>query len=89
ILTAVYRTTMEGTLPLSLPAAMREPASETLTAAVEIARTLPKMESAVLLEEAHNAFTYAFEVTAAVSTFGSIVAAILAGALLRHVRRQN
>jgi hypothetical protein len=56
---------------------------------VEIARTLPKMESAVLLEEAHNAFTYAFEVTAAVSTFGSIVAAILAGALLRHVRRQN
>ncbi|MFA5899854.1 MAG: MFS transporter, partial [Hyphomicrobium sp.] len=53
ILTAVYRTTMEGTLPLSLPAAMREPASETLTAAVEIARTLPKMEGALLLEEAH------------------------------------
>jgi DHA2 family multidrug resistance protein-like MFS transporter len=76
---------MEG-LSLPIPVGALEGASDTLAGAVEIARGLPAEEGANLLVAAHEAFTYAFEVTAAVSAGCAVLAAIIAGALLRNVR---
>lgn len=83
ILTVVYRHTMEAA---SLPAVaehMREGAVETLAGAIEASRTLPAGDGAELLVAAHSAYTYAIEVTAAVSAGCALLAAFIAAALLR------
>lgn len=86
VLTVVYRKTMEDALLPAIPAPVMETASETLAGAIAVAHTLPAADAAALLEHAKEAFTYAFEVTAAVSTVCAIIAAVLAAFLLRSIR---
>jgi DHA2 family multidrug resistance protein-like MFS transporter len=83
ILTVVYRKTMEAaSLPI-IPGPVRKGALETLSGTVDASRALPAAEAEQLLAAAHGAYTYAFEVTAAVSAACAILAALIAGFLLR------
>lgn len=86
ILTVVYRSIMERTPLPAMPDALREGASETLGGAIVAAQTLSQDAAAQLLIASHQAYIYAFEVTAAVSTVCALLAAAIAGALLRNVR---
>lgn len=83
ILTAVYRKSMEAAALPDIPAALREGAAETLGGAVGAAQALAAADGAELLSAAHQAYTYAFEVTAAVSAGCALLAAFIAAALLR------
>ncbi|MFN3624801.1 MAG: MFS transporter [Hyphomicrobium sp.] len=86
ILTVVYRKTMEAaSLPI-IPGPVRKGALETLSGTVDASRALPAAEAEQLLAAAHEAYTYAFEVTAAVSAACAILAALIAGFLLRGTR---
>ena len=67
----------------TIPVPVRKGALETLSGTVDASRALPAAEAAQLLAAAHEAYTYAFEVTAAVSAGCAILAALIAGFLLR------
>jgi DHA2 family multidrug resistance protein-like MFS transporter len=84
ILTVVYRKAMEAVNLPSIPAPFREGAVESLSGTIVAANALPPADSARLLAEAHTAFTYAFEVISGVSAGCAVLAAIIAGLLLRH-----
>jgi DHA2 family multidrug resistance protein-like MFS transporter len=86
VLTVVYRKIMEGTALPPIPDALREGALETLGGAIVAAHTLTQDAAAQLLIASHQAYIYAFEVTAAVSAGCAVLAAFIAGALLRNVR---
>lgn len=86
ILTVAYRTNMEGAALPAMSEPWREHAVEALGGAIAAARTLPAADGAALVVAANEAFTYAFEVIAGVSAACTIVAAVIAGALLRNVR---
>jgi DHA2 family multidrug resistance protein-like MFS transporter len=87
IVTAIYRSVMESAVPSDIPAQSVEVAKDTLGGAVAVAHQLSAESGARLLEVSRAAFVHAFEVTAAVSTVGVILAAILAATLLKSVKR--
>ncbi|WP_072377758.1 MFS transporter [Hyphomicrobium sp. NDB2Meth4] len=89
ILTVVYRTSMEAALLPGVPTAMHEAASETIGGAIAAAQSLSAPAGRELLVVAHAAYTYAFEVTAAVSTACALLAAIVAGLMLPHFRLEH
>ncbi|MEI9902059.1 MAG: MFS transporter [Hyphomicrobium sp.] len=83
IFTVVYRKAMEAaSLPI-IPPQLREGALDTLAGTIEASRALSAADGETLLATAHQAFTYAFEITAAVSAGCAVLAAIIAGFLLR------
>lgn len=83
ILTVVYRKTMEAIALPMISAEARESTLDTLGGTIEAARALPAAEGAKLLAAAHESYTYAFEVTAAVSAGCALLAAFIAGFMLR------
>lgn len=83
ILTLVYRKAMEAAALPIIPAELRQGAIETLGGTIAAARALPAADGARLIATAHEAYTYAFEVTAAVSAGCAVLAALIAGFLLR------
>jgi MFS transporter, DHA2 family, multidrug resistance protein len=81
--TAVYRSAMREAAPHGLPAHAIEAARSTLGGAVAVARQLPEQVGAQLLGTAREAFTHAFELTAAISAVVALATAVLAIVLLR------
>ena len=61
-------------------------AQDTLGGALAVATTLPDPLGADLLDKAREAFVHAFQMTAGISALVALVAAGLAGALLRKAR---
>jgi DHA2 family multidrug resistance protein-like MFS transporter len=89
ILTVVYRTIMEGAPLPPIPEIVRDRAFETLACATQAARELPAPDGAKLISAANAAYTYAFEVTAAVSAVCALMASFIAAFLLRDVGRHT
>jgi DHA2 family multidrug resistance protein-like MFS transporter len=83
--TAVYRGAMWDAVG-SVPPEAREAARSTLGGAVAVAGQLPHGFSAELLGTAREAFTHAFQLTAAISAAVALMTALLAAILLRSVR---
>jgi MFS transporter, DHA2 family, multidrug resistance protein len=86
IVTAIYRGEVGRSLPAGVPADAAEIARGTIGGAVSVAEQLPGAVGTELLDLAREAFARAFETTAAISAVLAIGVAILAAALLRHVR---
>jgi DHA2 family multidrug resistance protein-like MFS transporter len=84
--TAVYRRAMWEAMPGGVPPEAMEAARSTLGGAVAVALQLPQGLSAELLGTAREAFTRAFQLTAAISAAVALMTAFLAMALLRSVR---
>jgi MFS transporter, DHA2 family, multidrug resistance protein len=84
--TAVYRRAMWDAVPASLPPEAMEAARSTLGGAVAVADQLPRGLGTELLGTAREAFTQAFQLTAAISVAVSLMTALLAIVLLRRVR---
>jgi DHA2 family multidrug resistance protein-like MFS transporter len=84
--TAVYRRAMWDAVPASLPPEAMEAARSTLGGAVAVADQLPRGLGTELLATAREAFTQAFQLTAAISVAVSLMTALLAIVLLRRVR---
>jgi DHA2 family multidrug resistance protein-like MFS transporter len=82
---------MENEALVGIPPEAVAAAKDTLGGAVAAAKALPADSAAKLLSTARDGFVYAFEITAAISAIGSLVAAVLAAKLLRRAgeRRQN
>jgi DHA2 family multidrug resistance protein-like MFS transporter len=89
IVTVIYRGAMTGALPAGLTPEAAEAARGTIGGAVSVAGELPAALGAGLMDAARSAFAQAFEVTALIGAAISIGVAILAVALLRHVRAQG
>ena len=86
IVTASYRGAMTGVVVEGVaPQAVRV-AQDTLGGALAIATTLPDPLGADLLDKAREAFVHAFQMAAGISALVALVAAGLAGALLRKAR---
>jgi DHA2 family multidrug resistance protein-like MFS transporter len=84
--TAVYRRVMWDAAPGSISYEAMEAARSTLGGAVTVAEQLPPRLGAELLGTAREAFTQAFQLTAAISAAVVLITAVLATALLRGVR---
>ncbi|MBC7975524.1 MAG: MFS transporter [Myxococcales bacterium] len=82
--TAVYRTRMAAAMPSGVPSDETEIARGTLGGATAVAEGLPEPLGAVLLGSARDAFTQAFEATAAVNAVIVLAAAIGAALMLRR-----
>jgi DHA2 family multidrug resistance protein-like MFS transporter len=91
IVTYIYRGAMTDQPLDGIPPEAIAAAKDTLGGAVAAAKGLSDDASAKLLGTAREAFVYAFEVTAAISAVGSLLAALLAATLLRRAgeRRQD
>jgi DHA2 family multidrug resistance protein-like MFS transporter len=89
IVTVIYRGAMTGALPAGLTPEAAEAARGTIGGAVSVAGELPAALGAGLMDAARSAFAQAFEVTALIGAAISIGVAILAVALLRHVRAEG
>jgi DHA2 family multidrug resistance protein-like MFS transporter len=87
IVTAIYRSAMAGEAMTGIPPYSVEAARDTLGGAVEAAGLLRAEAGAQLLGAARAAFVHAFEVASAVSAAGALVAAVLAGTVLKSGRR--
>lgn len=86
ILTAVYGSGMVGLVPDGLAVHEVDAAQDTLGGAVAVAMALPDNLGSDLLDKAREAFIQAFQVTAGTCVLVALVAAILAGLLLRNVK---
>jgi MFS transporter, DHA2 family, multidrug resistance protein len=84
--TAVYRGEIDGAVPAGVPPEPAEAARDTLGAAVAAGDELPSPLALELVDAAREAFTEAFQLAATLSAALLIGAAIVAVALLRHVR---
>jgi MFS transporter, DHA2 family, multidrug resistance protein len=83
---AVYRNRVADAFPDGVPPDAAEAARDTLGGAVAAAGELPDRLGAALLDAAREAFTQGLQVTAVISAAIVLGMAILALALLRHVR---
>ena len=84
--TAVYRSQLANTLPIGVPSDAAAIARDTLGGAVAIAGRLPAQVGAQLLDTARDAFIQSFELAAGISAVIALATALVATALLRHVR---
>jgi DHA2 family multidrug resistance protein-like MFS transporter len=87
--TAVYRGQIDDALPADVPPDAAEAARDTLGAAVAAGDELPLRPAVELADAAQAAFTQALQLAATLSAAVAIGAAIIALALLRHVRMQS
>ncbi|MCI0706425.1 MAG: MFS transporter [Ignavibacteriae bacterium] len=83
--TAMYRGTMQDSLPVGVPHDMAETARDTLGGAIAAAAQLPDQLGTALLSVAREAFTAGLQVTAITSAVVVLGIALLAISLLRHV----
>lgn len=84
ILTFLYRDAMTDHTLDGIPPEVLVAAKDTLGGAVASARELGGDAGTRLLATARGAFVHAFEVTSAISSLGSLAAAVLAALLLRR-----
>jgi DHA2 family multidrug resistance protein-like MFS transporter len=87
VVTAIYRSTVPEDAMAGLNGTDRDLVLDTLGGAVEVAGRLGGEAGARLLEAARAAFVHAFEVAAALSAVGALVAAVLAVTVLRTIKR--
>jgi MFS transporter, DHA2 family, multidrug resistance protein len=87
--TAVYRGQIDDALSADVPHDAAEAARDTLGAAVAAGDELPIRPAVELADAAQAAFTEALQLAATLSAAVAIGAAIIALALLRHVRMQS
>lgn len=83
---AVYRNVLIADLPAGFPAETTAVARDTLGAAVGVAGQLPAGPGAALLVAAREAFVQGMHLATVIAVIIAVAAAILAVALLRHVR---
>lgn len=86
LVTALYRSSITGTLPPDLSTGQIRAAQDTLGAAIAVAADLPGANGDTLLDSARQAFSGAFQITTILSALIVTLAAILAVTLLRRVR---
>lgn len=84
ILTAVYRSTMTGSIPAEASSAAAEAARSTLGGALELAARLQPAAGEALAIAAKTAFAQGFVLVSAISAVGALAAALLAASLLRR-----
>jgi DHA2 family multidrug resistance protein-like MFS transporter len=80
---AVYRSLMAGEVPSGVPVAATQAAMDTLGGALAIAGQLPEQLGAALVDAARSAFIQGLQLSAGISTVGTIGLAILVVVLLR------
>jgi DHA2 family multidrug resistance protein-like MFS transporter len=85
--TSVYRRVMAGVDISGLTPEAGRAVRDTLSGAVAAAERLPAQVGVRLVDAARDAFVHGFEVAAAVSALVAITLALVAGVLLRNVRR--
>jgi DHA2 family multidrug resistance protein-like MFS transporter len=86
VVTAIYRTAMDRTMPAGLPVETRDVAQDTIGGAVASARELPGTQGEALLSVAHDAFTQAFVWSSAICVALAIVMAFASIGFLRTAR---
>jgi DHA2 family multidrug resistance protein-like MFS transporter len=84
--TAVYRRSLDDSLPAGIPAADATTARDTLGGALEVASALPGQTGFDLAEAARQAFTQGLQVNVLLAAALTAGAALLPVLLLRHVR---
>jgi DHA2 family multidrug resistance protein-like MFS transporter len=84
--TAVYRSRIAGTLPPGVPQHAARAARDTLGGAVAAAARLPGQAGSELAGTARQAFGYGLHVAFAMCAVLTLVAAVAAATLLRHLR---
>ena len=89
LLTAIYRSALQGAELTGVPQTAIDSAMDTLGGAVQAAQALPLADGARLLAASREAFVYAFEVTSAVSAVCAVLAAIFAATLLRGAAQRG
>ena len=82
---AVYRAQMSGAIPAGVPPEVAAVARDTLGGAIASAAQMPDPLGAALVEAARLAFLEGLQLTAAISTIGTIGLAVLVVVLLRDV----
>lgn len=87
LVTAIYRSTMEGKALPGVPPQSVEAARDTLGGAVDAAAHLGSPAGPTLLAASRDAFVHAFEFASAVSAAGAVGAAIFAALVLKNGRR--
>jgi MFS transporter, DHA2 family, multidrug resistance protein len=85
--TAVYRRAMAGSDVSGLTSEAEQAVRDTLSGAIAAAERLPEQVGVRLVDAARDAFVHGFEVAAVVSALVAITLALVAGVLLRNVRR--
>jgi DHA2 family multidrug resistance protein-like MFS transporter len=84
--TAIYRGAMAGGIPDGLPQAAADTARDTLGGAVEVAAQLPDPLGPTLIDAAREAFIQGLNLTAAISSVGTIGMAVFIAVVLRRMR---
>lgn len=84
--TAIYRGAMAGGIPDGVPQAAAETARDTLGGAVEVAARLPDPLGPTLIDAAREAFLQGLNLTAAISSVGTIGLAVFIVVVLRRMR---
>jgi DHA2 family multidrug resistance protein-like MFS transporter len=84
--TAIYRGAMAGGIPDGVPQAAAETARDTLGGAVEVAAQLPDPLGGSLIDAAREAFLQGLNLTAAISSVGTIGLAVFIAVVLRRMR---
>jgi len=84
--TAIYRRSLNGSLPSGIPEQDAGTARDTLGGALEVAATLPGQAGPDLAEAARQAFTQGLQVNVVIAAVLTAGAALLPVLLLRHVR---
>jgi MFS transporter, DHA2 family, multidrug resistance protein len=87
--TAVYRGQIDDAVPADVPPDAAGAARDTLGAAVAAGDELPARTAVELVDAARDAFSQALQLAATLSAAVAIGAAVLALALLRHVRMRS
>ncbi|QYX75896.1 MFS transporter [Streptomyces akebiae] len=83
---AVYRQSMDDDMPSGIPEAASEVAHETLGGAVQVAGQLPEDLAGLLLTASREAFTEGMQIASYTAAGVMLVAAVLAGLMLRQLR---
>lgn len=84
--TAVYRRSLDGSLPAGIPQADATTARDTLGGALDVAAALPGQAGVDFAEAARQAFTQGLQVNVVIAAVFTAGAALLPVLLLRHVR---
>ncbi|MFI1018418.1 MFS transporter [Streptomyces sp. NPDC020965] len=83
---SIYRQNMDDNMPTGLPEAVSDTAHETLGGAVQVASHLPAEVGGLLLDASREAFTEGMQIASYAAGGVMLIAALLAGLMLRNVR---
>ncbi|MBI2029213.1 MFS transporter [Candidatus Gottesmanbacteria bacterium] len=86
---AIYRSRLADSLPADIPNQIKEAASDTLGAAVNVAQQLPPQLAEKLIDSARAAFVQGMQVAAVISSIVAVIAVILSLVMLKNVQRKS